>query len=51
MYGTTLRKLICAGVGFLCAPAYSFFLSLRNQQPLFAKELVGDTYVTSPNGI
>ncbi|EIW73697.1 hypothetical protein TREMEDRAFT_25485, partial [Tremella mesenterica DSM 1558] len=24
---------------FLCCPAYSFWLSLRNQQPLFAKEL------------
>ncbi|TXT13524.1 hypothetical protein VHUM_00891 [Vanrija humicola] len=24
---------------YLCVPAYSFFLSLRNQQPLFAKEL------------
>jgi len=30
-------------LGFLCAPAYSFFLSLRNQQPLMAKELVSDT--------
>ncbi|KAL7420196.1 pheromone-regulated protein prm10 [Cryptotrichosporon argae] len=24
---------------YLCVPAYAFFLSLRNQQPLFAKEL------------
>ncbi|WRT67746.1 uncharacterized protein IL334_004718 [Kwoniella shivajii] len=24
---------------FLCCPAYAFFLSLRNQQPLWAKEL------------
>lgn len=24
---------------FLCCPAYAFFLSLRNQQPLFQKEM------------
>lgn len=27
-------------VDFLCCPGFAFFMSLRNQQPLFAKELV-----------
>lgn len=31
---------------FLCCPGFAFFMSLRNQQPLFAKELV--RYVHRP---
>ena len=35
--------------GFLCCPGYSFALSLRNQQPLFAKELVSPNRQIHPS--